>query len=76
MNKEFRYRGEEGSRLEAISDSVFALALALLLISTSAPKKFEDIILFTHELLPFAFCIALIILIWHEHFIYFLRYGL
>lgn len=75
MNEEFRYRGEEGGRIEAISDSVFALAIALLLISTSAPKKFEDIIQFTNELLPFAFCIALIMLIWHEHFIYFLRYG-
>lgn len=76
MNKEFRYRGEESGRLEALSDSVFALAIALLLISTSAPKKFEDIIQFTYELLPFAFCIALIILIWHEHVVFFLRYGL
>lgn len=76
MNKEFRYRGEDAGRLEAISDSVFALAIALLLISTSAPKKFEDIVLFTYELLPFAFCIALIIMIWHEHVVYFLRYGL
>jgi uncharacterized membrane protein len=76
MNQEFRYRGEDGGRLEAISDSVFALAIALLLISTSAPEKFEDIIKFTYELLPFAFCISLIILIWHEHVIYFLRYGL
>ncbi|MFZ1809159.1 MAG: TMEM175 family protein [Cyclobacteriaceae bacterium] len=76
MNTEFRYRGEDGGRLEAISDSVFALAIALLLISTSAPEKFEDIVKFTYELLPFAFCISLIILIWHEHVIYFLRYGL
>jgi len=76
MNKEFRHRGEEAGRLETISDSVFALAIALLLISTSAPKKFEDIIQFTYELLPFAFCITLIILIWHEHVVYFLRYGL
>ncbi len=76
MNPEFRYRGEESGRLEALSDSVFALAIALLLISTSAPKKFEDIIQFTYELLPFAFCIALIILIWHEHVVFFMRYGL
>ena len=76
MNSEFRYRGEDSGRLEALSDSVFALAIALLLISTSAPKKFEDIIQFTYELLPFAFCIALIILIWHEHVVFFLRYGL
>lgn len=76
MNNEFRFRGEESGRLEALSDSVFALAIALLLISTSAPKKFEDIINFTYELLPFAFCIALIIMIWHEHVVFFMRYGL
>lgn len=76
MNKEFRHRGEEGGRLEAISDAAFALAIALLLISTSAPQRFEDIVKFTYELLPFAFCMALIILIWHEHSVFFLRYGL
>ncbi len=76
MNQEFRYRGENAGRLETISDAVFALAIALLLISTSAPKKFEDIVQFTYELLPFAFCISLIILIWNEHVVYFVRYGL
>lgn len=75
MNKEFRHRGEEPGRIETISDAVFALAIALLLISTSAPKKFDDIVQFTYELVPFAFCIALIILIWFEHYIFFLRYG-
>lgn len=75
MNTEFRFRGEEPGRVETISDGVFALAIALLIISTSAPKHFEDIIQFTYELLPFSFCIALIMLIWHEHFIFFLRFG-
>lgn len=37
MNKEFRFRGEETGRLENLSDGVFALAITLLLISTSAP---------------------------------------
>ena len=43
MNKEFRFRGEEPGRLENFSDAVFALAIALLLISTSAPTNFEQI---------------------------------
>lgn len=76
MNKEFRFRGEEPGRLENLSDGVFALAITLLLISTNAPTSFEQIKMFAWELLPFCACIVLIILIWHEHFVFFLRYGL
>ena len=76
MNKEFRFRGEEPGRLENLSDGVFALAITLLLISTNAPTSFEEIKRFVWELLPFCACIILIILIWHEHFVFFYRYGL
>jgi uncharacterized membrane protein len=76
MNKEFRYRGEEPGRLENFSDAVFALAITLLLISTSPPNNFEQIKRFTFDLIPFSLCIIIIISIWHEHYIFFLRYGL
>lgn len=75
MNKEFRYRGEDSTRIEALSDSVFALAIGLLLISTSAPNTFKELLVFTNDLLPFAMCIALITLVWFEHFKFFIRYG-
>lgn len=76
MNKEFRYRGTESGRLENFSDAVFALAITLLLISTTPPSTFEQIIKFTFDLIPFMMCITLIMLIWHGHFIFYYRYGL
>ena len=75
-NKEFRFRGKEPGRLENFSDSCFALAVTLLLISTSPPSNFEQIQRFVWELIPFAICIVFIILIWYEHFLFFYRYGL
>jgi uncharacterized membrane protein len=76
MDKEFRYRGTEPGRLENFSDAVFALAITLLLISTSPPSTFAQIVKFTFDLIPFMVCITLIVLIWHEHFVFYYRYGL
>ena len=72
----FRLRGKEPGRLENFSDAVFALAITLLLISTSPPSNFEQIRRFAFDLIPFAMCITLIILIWYEHYQFFARYGL
>jgi len=73
---DFRLRGKEPGRLENFSDALFALAITLLLISTSPPTNFEQVKRFAYELLPFLACITLIMLIWHEHFQFYLRYGL
>jgi uncharacterized membrane protein len=76
MNPDFRYRGVEPGRMENFSDAVFALAITLLLISTSPPTNFDQIKRFVWEIIPFGLCISFIILIWHEHFTFFFRYGL
>lgn len=75
-NPEFRFRGETSSRLENFSDAVFALAVTLLLIATTPPANFEQIKRFIWDIIPFGICIALIILVWYQHFIFFYRYGL
>jgi uncharacterized membrane protein len=76
MNEEFRNRGVEPGRLENFSDAVFALAITLLLISTSPPTSFIQIKKFLFDLVPFVLCIALIVSIWYQHFIFYYRYGL
>jgi uncharacterized membrane protein len=72
----FRYRGRDTGRLENLSDGVFALAITLLLISTSPPTTIHQLKQFGWELIPFTICIVLIMIIWHEHFVFFYRYGL
>lgn len=76
LNKEFRFRGESPGRIENFSDAIFALAITLILISTSSPKTFTDVVRFTREVIPFALSITLIGMIWNEHYVFFLRYGL
>lgn len=75
-NKEFRFRGKEPGRLENFSDACFALAITLLLISTSPPTSFEQVRKFVWELIPFTLCILFIVMIWYEHFVFYYRYGL
>ncbi len=76
LNNDFRYRGEEPGRLENFSDAVFALAITLLLISTTPPANFYQIQRFVIDLIPFVLCVVFIILIWREHYVFYLRYGL
>lgn len=74
-NGDFRFRGTDNTRIEAYSDGVFAIATALLIISTSVPETYAELLLFLEDMIPFAICITLLIMIWHEHYIFFIRYG-
>ncbi len=71
----FRYRGTDNTRVEALSDGIFAIATALLIISTSIPETFDELIEFMKDLVPFAICMALLMLIWYQHYVFFIRYG-
>lgn len=74
--KNFRRRGQGDSRIEAISDGVFALAIAMLLLSTSVPATFEELSLLFSDLVPFGICAIFIFWIWRSQVIFFQRYGL
>lgn len=76
MTEGFRFRGIEPGRLENFSDAVFALAITLLLISTTPPTNFHQVKRSVIDLIPFTLCVVFIILIWHQHFIFYFRYGL
>lgn len=72
----FSLRGLENTRIESLSDGVFAIAIGLLLLSTSPPTTYDELKTFTRDFIPFGFTIAMLIYIWHQHYLFFIRYGL
>ncbi len=69
-------RRHDVSRLEAFSDAAFAFALTLLVVSLDVPKSYDELMRTMRGLPSFACCFALLVWIWHEHNIFFRRYGL
>jgi uncharacterized membrane protein len=73
---DFRWRGEEVTRLEGFSDAVFAFAVTLLVVSLEVPKSFPQLVEVLRGFLPFAACFYLLARVWWQHMLYFRRYGL
>ena len=70
-------RRHEISRLEAFSDAAFAFALTLLVVSLDVPPELRRADRTVMRGFPsFACCFALLVWIWHEHNVFFRRYGL
>ncbi|MDW3196503.1 MAG: TMEM175 family protein [Cytophagales bacterium] len=76
LDPRFRYRGMSQTRIETFSDTAFALAITLLVLSSSVPETFLELKASMKNVLPFMLCICLITIIWYQHYIFFLRYGL
>jgi uncharacterized membrane protein len=74
--EDFRWRGEDITRLEGFSDAVFAFAVTLLVVSLEVPKTFDELLTTMRGFLAFAICFFLLVLVWYDHYKYFRRYGL
>lgn len=72
----FRWRGGLVSRLEGLSDGVFAFALTLLVVSLRVPQNFYEVWLTIRDFPAFAMSFLVLIMCWYNHYIFFRRFGL
>jgi len=73
---DFRWRGENVTRIENLSDIVFALALGMLISAAAPPQNMIDLKGFLFSIIPVTAAFAVLVGIWNTHFTFFRRYGL
>ncbi|MBV8857667.1 MAG: DUF1211 domain-containing protein [Acidobacteria bacterium] len=73
----FRLRGlGEVSRVEALSDGIFAIAITLLVVSLEVPRTFDELLVTMRGFLAFAITFAMLFHVWLVQYKFFRRYGL
>ncbi|MGB0035856.1 MAG: TMEM175 family protein [Candidatus Acidiferrales bacterium] len=72
----FRWRGNEITRFEGLSDAVFAFAITLLIVSLEVPKTFTELVTGLRGFAAFAVCFLLLMTVWFQQYTFFRRYGL
>jgi hypothetical protein len=72
----FRWRGHEVSRIEGLSDAVFAFAITLLVVSLEVPKTFSELAETMHGFGAFLISFMLLFAVWFNQYKFFRRYGL
>ena len=75
-NKKFRWRSHEISRIEGLSDGVFAFAVTLLVVSLEVPKTFAELMFAMRGFGAFAISFTLLFIVWLNQYKFFRRYGL
>lgn len=60
----YRWRGGEVSRLEGLSDGVFAVTLTLLIVAQSVPSTFYELWLVVRDLPVFLVCFLALMQAW------------
>jgi hypothetical protein len=73
---DFRWRGHEVSRIEGLSDAVFAFAITLLVVSLEVPKTFDELAETMHGFGAFLVSFILLFFVWFNQYKFFRRYGL
>lgn len=71
----FRWRGEAVTRIENLSDIVFALALGMIVAAPQPPETFGDLKAYLFGIIPVTLSFAMMLQIWQAHFTFFRRYG-
>lgn len=71
----FRWRGGDVSRIEGLSDGVFALSLTLLVVALEVPRTSGQLIALVWQFPAFALCFAFLLWVWYQHFLFHRRYG-
>jgi uncharacterized membrane protein len=74
--EDFRWRGHEVSRIEGLSDAVFAFAITLLVVSLEVPKTFNELAETMHGFGAFLVSFVLLFFVWFNQYKFFRRYGL
>jgi len=68
---EFRFRGREMNRIEAVSDVVFGFALTLLVVSLQVPLTYAELVNAMRGFPAFALTFAALMAVWARHYYFF-----
>jgi uncharacterized membrane protein len=76
QDPDFQWRGQDVTRIENLSDIVFALSFGLLVTASTPPQTYDGLLSLLSSFPSVAFAMAILFMIWNFHFVYFRRYGL